>query len=175
MKSLLLLLVPFWVHAGNNWNVTLPGGGLQFQGVVVAEACRVDTGDKEMMVNMGRISSNRFHHLGEDVNPIPFDIHLKDCNTSVSDLVGVSFIGVSDGKNPDVLSIDEEPGMATGVGIALFDQNEEIIPINHPPLKWRKINSGDTTLNLVAKYRATSKEVTGGTVNAQLWFALTYQ
>ena len=78
---LLTFLLPIVAQAGNHWNVTLPGGGLRFQGVVVAEA----------------------------------------------------------------------------------------------PARWIRLNEGLTTLHFVAKYRATARQVTGGTANAQAWFALTYQ
>lgn len=48
------------------------GGNMQFQGVIIAEACRIEAGDKQMTVNMGQISSNRFHAVGEDSSPVPF-------------------------------------------------------------------------------------------------------
>lgn len=92
--------------AGNKWNTTLPGGNMQFQGVIIAETCRIEAGDKQMTVNMGQISSNRFHAVGEDSAPVPFVIHLRECSTVVSERVGVAFHGVADGKNPDVLSVE---------------------------------------------------------------------
>ncbi len=107
--------------AGNKWNTTLPGGNMQFQGVIIAETCRIEAGDKQMTVNMGQISSNRFHAAGEDSAPVPFVIHLRECSTVVSERVGVAFHGVADGKNPDVLSVGEGPGIATNIGVALFD------------------------------------------------------
>ena len=123
MKSgLLIFLLPPLALAGNQWNVTLPGGNMRFQGIIIAGSCRVEAGDRQMTVNMGQISSNRFHSAGEDANPIPFDIHLQECSTAVSERVGVAFHGVADGKNPDVLSVGEGPGIATGVGVALFDK-----------------------------------------------------
>ena len=50
-----------------------------------------------MTVNLGQISSNPFHAVGEDSNPIPFAIHLQDCSTAVSQHVGVTFHGVAHG------------------------------------------------------------------------------
>lgn len=114
MKSGLLLLLPPLALAGNQWNVTLPGGSMRFQGLIMASSCRVEAGDRQMTVNLGQISSNRFHDVGEDSNPIPFAIHLQDCSTAVSQHVGVAFHGVADGKNPDVLSVGEGPGIASG-------------------------------------------------------------
>lgn len=170
-----MFLFPPLALAGNHWNVTVAGGNMRFQGVIIAESCRVEAGDQQMTVNMGQISSNRFHSAGEDTNPVPFDIHLQDCSTAVSQHVGVSFRGVADGKNPDVLSVSEGPGIATGVGIALFDNEDQLIPLNSPPGAWRRLYTGPTTLHFVAKYRATGNQVTGGAANAQVWFSLTYQ
>jgi P pilus assembly protein, pilin FimA len=177
MKSglLTLLLLPSLALAENIWTVTLAGGDVRFQGEIIAEACRVETGDQQMIVNMGQISSNRFHSAGEDANPVPFDIHLQECNTAVSERVGITFHGIADGKNPDVLSVGEGPNIATGVSVALFDDEDRLIPINTPPRRWNRLYKGPTTIHLVAKYRATGNQVTGGLANANAWFALTYQ
>lgn len=128
--------------AGNKWNTTLPGGNMQFQGVIIAETCRIEAGDKQMTVNMGQISSNRFHAVGEDSAPVPFVIHLRECSTVVSERVGVAFHGVADGKNPDVLSVGEGPGIATNIGVALFDDEGNLVPINRPPANWKRLYSG---------------------------------
>lgn len=89
--------------------------------------------------------------------------------------MGVAFHGVADGKNPDVLSVGEGPGIASGIGIALFDSQGQQLPLNRPPDRWVPLYRGPTTLNFVAKYRATGRQVTGGAANAQAWFSLTYQ
>ncbi len=128
-SGLLIFLFPLLALAGNHWNAMLPGGNLRFQGVIIAESCRVEAGDQQMTINMGQISSNRFHSSGEDANPVPFDIHLQDCSTAVSQRVGVSFRGTADGKKPEVFSVGEGPGIATGVGIALFDKDNQLIPL----------------------------------------------
>lgn len=171
MKSglLILLLPPLAAHA------MLPGGVMHFKGIVIAESCRVEAGDRQMTVKMGQISSNRFHSAGEDNDPVPFDIHLQDCSTTVSQRVGVTFHGVADGKDPDVLSVGEGPGIATGIGVALFDKDGSLIPLNSPPSAWAHLYTGRTTLHFVAKYRSTGNYVTGGVANAQAWFSLTYQ
>ena len=113
--------------AGNKWNTTLPGGNMQFQGVIIAETCRIEAGDKQMTVNMGQISSNRFHAVGEDSAPVPFVIHLRECSTVVSERVGVAFHGVADGKNPDVLSVGEGPGIATNIGLMMKETSYRLI------------------------------------------------
>lgn len=172
---LLFLITSPVVLAGDRWNTTLPGGGMRFKGEIIAESCRVEVGDRQMTVNMGQVSSNRFHGVGSDTDPVTFQIHLQDCNTSVSQQVGVAFKGVADGKNPDVLSVTDGAGAALGVGVAIFDQQGNLIPLNSPPQSWTKLMAGPVLLDFVAKYRATNREVTGGVANAQVWFSLTYQ
>ena len=81
--------------------------------------------------------------------------------------MGVTFRGVGDGKNPDVLSVGEGPGIATGIGIALFDKENRLIPLNSPPDAWTRLYTGPTTLHFVAKYRATGHQVTGGAAIAE--------
>jgi fimbrial protein len=175
MKSgLLIFLLPSLALAGTPWNTALSGGNMRFQGIIIAESCRIEAGDRQMTVHMGKISSNRFHSAGEDITPVPFDIHLQECSTAVSQRVGVAFHGVADGKNPDVLSVGEGPGIATGVGVALFDKDDQLLPLNGPPAVWTGLYTGPATLHFVAKYRATGHPVTGGKANAQAWFSLTY-
>jgi type 1 fimbria pilin len=99
-----------------------------FSGEVIADACEVQAGDRTLTVSMGQVSSNRFHRVGEDTDPVPFHIQLLNCNTNVSRYVAIQFRGVGDGKQPDVLSIGEGPGIATNVGVALFDRQGCLFP-----------------------------------------------
>lgn len=174
-SGLLILMLPTLAMAGNQWDTLQPGGNMRFQGRVIAESCRVEAGDRQMTVRMGQISSNRFHSAGEDTHPVPFEIHLQECSTAVRQHVSVAFYGVADGKKPDVLSVGEGPGIATGIGIALFDKAGSLIPLNAPAGSWTPLQAGPTTLHFVAKYRSTGNQVTGGVANAQAWFSLTYQ
>ncbi len=171
---LTLLLGPLAI-AGNHWNAQLPGGLMRFQGELIAEACSVEARDRHLIVTMGQVSSNRFHWVGDEADPVPFDLHLQNCSTNVSRNVGVMFHGIADGKNPDVLSVGDGPGAATGVAVALFDGSGRFIPLNTAPQYWTALQEGPLILHFVAKYRATGQSVTGGLANAQAWFALTYQ
>ena len=177
MKTGLLavLLIPSLAMAETIRMSSMAGGGVRFNGVIIAESCRVETGDRHMIVDMGQVSSNRFHYAGEDISPVPFDIHLQDCTTAVSERVALTLHGIADETNPDVLSVAGSPDSAKGVSIALFDKEDRLIPLNSAPVHWTRLYKGPVTLNLVAKYRATSNRVIGGTANAHAWFALTYQ
>lgn len=169
-----MLLAPPIVMGGNHSNVILSGGQMKFQGKIIAEACSVETDSQDFTVEMGQVRSNQFHDVGMDVNPTPFDIHLRDCNTFVSQTVSIQFHGVADSKNPQVLSVGEGSGVAGDIGVALFDATNSLIAVNSSPRVVAVLQPGPVTLHFTAKYRAVGPDVTGGKANAQGWFALTY-
>ncbi|EEY3855679.1 TPA: S/F1C fimbrial minor subunit SfaD, partial [Escherichia coli] len=76
MAIMLFLLSPAAL-AGNHWHVMLPGGNMRFQGKIIAEACSLALSDRQMTVDMGQLSSNRFHAAGEYGDSVGFDIHLQ--------------------------------------------------------------------------------------------------
>jgi len=173
--GLLMFLLSPLALAVPHGEITESGGNMRFQGVIVAETCRVEAGDRQMMIHMGPINSNRFHPPFGDTDLVLFDVQLEDCTKMVRQHLGLSFSGVLDDKNPDVLSVGEGPGVATGVGVALFDTNNKLIPLNGSPSEWQQLYTGPSTLHFIAKYRATDNHVTQGATNAQAWFALTYE
>ena len=147
---------------------------MRFQGLIMASSCRVEAGDRQMTVNLGQISSNRFHDVGEDSNPIPFAIHLQDCSTGSQPACRVAFHGVADGKTPTCCRWAKARGSPADRHRAVR-QSGPAAALNRPPDRWVPLYRGPTTLNFVAKYRATGRQVTGGAANAQAWFSLTYQ
>ncbi|AHG21159.1 fimbrial protein [Chania multitudinisentens RB-25] len=169
---LTLLLGP---KAIADWNDRPLGGLMRFQGEVIAETCTVETKDQHLMVSMGHVTTDRFQLAGDEADPVLFDLHLQNCNPTVSRNVGVIFHGMADKNNPEMLSVGDEPGVATGVAVALFDNRGRFIPLNTAPRYWVPLQDGPLTLHFVAKYRATGQPVSDGLVNAQAWFALTYQ
>ncbi|HHR5902100.1 TPA: fimbrial protein [Providencia alcalifaciens] len=170
----LLLFSPF-LQAGNKWKVQLPGGGMRFQGEVIAEGCTVETSDQNLIVNMGQVRTNTFDNPGQDSAPTAFDIHLRECSDSVSDYISIAFKGVANERNPDIFSISDGPNTARGVGLAIFDSKNTLIPVNSAPRKVANLRNGDMTLHFVAKYRSTSEAIVVGKANAQALFSLTYE
>lgn len=171
----LTLLLGGRVIADNQWHDQLPGGLMRFQGEVIAETCSVETSDRNLTVSMGHITTDRFRLAGDEADPVPFDLHLQNCTAAVSRSVGVMFHGMADRNNPQVLSIGDGPGVASGVAVALFDERGRFVPLNTAPQYWIPLQDGPLTLHFFAKYRATGQPVNDGLANAQAWFALTYQ
>lgn len=172
---LLTLLLGPQAIAEDHWNEQFAGGLMRFQGELIAEACSVETRDRHLTVSMGHIATDRFQFAGDEADPVPFDLHLQNCNTSVSRNVGVMFHGMADRSNPQMLSVGEGPENATGVAVALFDERGRFIPLNTAPQYWVPVQDGPLILHFSAKYRATGQQVKDGLANTQAWFALTYQ
>lgn len=102
MAMMLFLLSPAAL-AGKPWYAIFPEGGVRFQGKVIAEACSLVLSNRQMTVDMGQLSNNLFHAAGEYGDLVGFDVRLQDCSAAVSQRVGVSFYGVSDSYEPDLL------------------------------------------------------------------------
>ena len=67
------------------------------------------------------------------------------------------------------LDVYKRQGIATNIGVALFDDEGNLVPINRPPANWKRLYSGSTSLHFIAKYRATGRRVTGGIANADVY------
>ncbi|WP_017891205.1 fimbrial protein [Serratia sp. S4] len=171
----LLIIAGGTAMAGNRHHVIIDGGRVHLRGVLTAAACSVSTESANQVIDMGPLSSNQFGDLGSYAPPIEFIIRLTECSTAVSNTVGITFFGVTDGKDPQVLKAGEGENAASGVGLALFDYKGDIILPNTAPLSWANLHEGENILRFMARYRATSRQVVGGNADASTWFALTYQ
>ncbi|EQA1667114.1 fimbrial protein [Enterobacter bugandensis] len=171
----LLLMASVDVLAGNRHHVVIDGGITHFRGVLTAEACTVSTDSRNQTINMGQLRSNQFSGVGSLASPVGFSIRLTECSKAVSDQVGVTFFGLTDGKDPHVFKVGGGLNAATGVGLALFDEQGNIIVPNIQPRVWSRLHEGDNSLRFHARYQATSREVVGGNADAFTWFGLTYQ
>lgn len=174
LALLMVASLPLCSIAGNHHVVTVYGGEVHFSGGVVSAACVVDTASASQTVEMGQVRSNAFSGVGTWSDPQSFTITLKDCDTRVSQQVGVAFNGVTDGKDPGVLAVTSGAGNAQGIGIGIFDHlGNQIIP-NTAPESFTALQDNTTALNFVAKYRSTSQHVSAGEADAETWFTLTY-
>lgn len=154
--------------------VILPGGTVHMTGSVIGGACAVSAESEDKKVLMGQVRSNQFKELGSWADPVAFSLELVNCDTTISQQVGMLFTGVSDGKDPLVFHAGEGPEMAKGVGIGLFDSAGSLIIPNSKARHLTLLNNGTVTVPLMAKYRATSRKVSGGDASAVVYFSLYY-
>lgn len=178
MKEKLLILLMGFTHtvlAVDDGKVILPGGMLQFQGEIFSGTCTVNDSDMFLTIPMGQISSNKFKQAGDVADAVVFDIKFSYCNKNVTRNMAVVFHGNSDVSNPDLLALDGRDSTAKGIAIALYDKDGKFIPLNTGQIPVRPKADGPYTLHLVAKYRSTQNNVSGGYANAQAWFTLVYE
>ncbi len=114
----------------------------------MASSCRVEAGDRQMTVNLGQISGNRFHDVGKALARSLSRFIYRIAVPQSASMWGWHFTAWLLCKNPDVLSVGEGPGIASGIGIALFDSQGQQLPLNRPPDRWVPLYRGPTTLNL---------------------------
>lgn len=167
--------LPSWAVAGNRTYVNIHGGDVHFYGQVVNAACSVTADTANQVVQMSQVRSSDFKTLGSWVDPVPFQIKLEDCNTNISNTVGVFFTGQSDGKDPQVFQTGSGASASKGVGLGIFDAKGNLLVPGTTPPWFAPLQEGNTTLSYMAKYRSTDRMVKAGDASTQVWFNVVYQ
>ncbi|WP_253296548.1 fimbrial protein [Serratia ureilytica] len=163
------------VFAGNHRPAVIDGGIMHMRGAITAPACIASTRSNAQIIDLGEFRSNQFNGVGTFASPVPFYIHLARCNAAVRERVAITFLGVSDSKDPLILRTGQGNNVATGIGLAIFNNAGDIVQPNMKPDSGVYLNSSEMALRFVARYRATSLQVTGGNADAWTWFSLSYQ
>lgn len=140
-------------------------------GTLVNGACTLSPEDSEIDVNMRRWSPGSAE-AGTRGSAVPFVIHLTDCDPTVAATVTVTFSGIPDDHNPAILALDSS-SVASGVAIALSDQNSRDIPLTTPTYLWRLV-AGANDIPLQAQVEVVRQPVVPGNFSATLNFELSY-
>lgn len=150
-------------------------GTVNITGIIQNVTCTVAQDSTNKEVSLGDISSNQLTEIGDVSAPVQFTLDLQNCS-SVTKGVALTFSGTMDGINPDLLAISSNTGAATGVGIAIKDNQSTLIPVGSPSHEYAiDPTQSDNLLVFYAQYMATSTGVTAGTANGTATFSLTYQ
>lgn len=175
MNSILkfLLIILFFNHS-----ISFSADGeINFIGSIIPTACSVDTNSINKVVNMGKISVASFNHKNSVAAATPFRITLSNCPTDYKK-IQFKFDGKSDNANPTLLGLSPNTTStpATGIAIALYEENSvRRIPLNGGS-QFKEVTSSKTVeMNFVAKYIATSEQVTPGSADALAHFSIIYQ
>jgi major type 1 subunit fimbrin (pilin) len=168
--SALLLSSQTWAYDGTI-NVT---------GNIVDGSCDISTDTQTINVSLGSVQAASFANKGDVSNPVPFDILLKNCSSSVHE-AQIMFIGKSVPNASQLLQLTQEAGVAENVGIRIRQPdwgdftNYVSIPLNMKLVAESALEAGDNTLTYSLQYEATATPVTVGTGNAVMYFDLYYQ
>lgn len=169
----LFFSISFTTYSMERNKVFLNDGIVYFRGGIVEPACSVSPESENQVVDLGVISSNQFNGVGSHSIKIPFFIKLMNCNKNMADKVSVYILGDVDNKDKRLFNITEKQNSALGVGVALFNAEDEIIIPNNIN-KYKFIEENELKLEFKASYLATRKTVIGGKADSVVWFVFNY-
>ncbi|WP_369064293.1 type 1 fimbrial major subunit FimA [Enterobacter sp. MALB-1] len=166
-------------HAADD-TVSVTGGNVHFRGSLVDAACSVSADSANQTVELGQYTLHHFKNVGDTGSPIPFEIKLEDCDTTVSGTAAVAFSGTADDANKELLSIDTSVNgntdAASGVGIRITDSTSAaVVPDGSSFSTPTTLIDGENTLKFHAQYVSTSATPTAGQANADATFIMQYQ
>ncbi|PRD13702.1 fimbrial protein [Pantoea coffeiphila] len=141
----------------------LIGGDLRFTGKVVALPCDVAPGDEKVPVDFKQIALKDLVN-DRTTKPIPFTIHLLNCNAVVFESVTISFSGNESPKLPNRLMITPEGAgdmSAIGVGLQLKDGSPVTLKQASPAVA---LSQGSMSLDFFAFVEADTEEIKSGNV-----------
>ena len=158
--------------------VIVDGGQVHIRGELVNGGGAVASDSQHMRVEMGQYRTNSFSGVGSfsTVN-VPFAIRLVDCSMDVSRSVGIQFQGVTPAEDPQVFIATSRVGEApvnSGVGLALFDEQQRQIIPNTAPTSTLPLETSELAFHFSARYRAISEHLVPGNIQSDVWFTLIY-
>lgn len=166
----LICAMPAFAHT-----VILESGNLHLRGQLVNGACAVNSESQDLRVQMGQYRTNVFSGAGSFApTSIPFALRLTDCSSEVYSHVGIAFSGVTPAEDPQVFLARSDTAATSGIGLALFDEEQRQIIPNSLPLHYAPILTKEMTFHFTARYRAISENMTPGSIHSDVWFTLVY-
>lgn len=148
-------------------------GTLNFTGSVTDTACTVTPASATQTVALGQVNSKTLATAGASAGATTFSITVSSCPAAAVS-AKVKFGGAVNAANPALLALTPGGGVATGVGIGLYESdNTTLITLGSESASKALSSTVPTTLNYIAKYVATGTAV-AGTANATSDFTIIY-
>lgn len=118
---------------------------MRFHGALVAEPCSIRPGDEAITIMFDTIIDKYIYSRQRTIGK-PFNIHLIDCDITLSNIVKVRFTGDNNLKLPGLLAVSD-PYMGIGIGIETL--NGDLLPLNKFSDD-KILNTGNNTISLQA-------------------------
>ena len=123
------MLCGFLVYAFNSIEASaLDVDNLYFHGTLVAEACTINPGDKDIKVEFDPVTAKSFYSNSRTESKT-FFIKLSGCDSKISSGVKISFSGSESGKLPGLLAIDPS-SQASGIAIGFETKDGQPLKLN---------------------------------------------
>lgn len=159
-------------------------GDVTFNGKIIASACTLNgvnnTGNKTgTIVKLPDVNVQAFNSTSLLAGMTPFTLELKNCNTATLKNARVHFEGPQAQNDPDILENTVTTGGASGVGIAIFeDDGTSKVSVKSGVYSAKQaIQDGDNTLKFKVAYKATEtiSMIGDGDVSAKAIFDIAYE
>lgn len=143
--------------------------------IIIQRTRILNAAAREAEAQMGQYRTNVFSGTGSFApTSIPFALRLTDCSSEVYSHVGIAFSGVTPAEDPQVFLARSDTAATSGIGLALFDEEQRQIIPNSLPLHYAPILTQEMTFHFTARYRAISENMTPGSIHSDVWFTLVY-
>lgn len=153
-------------------SIFIPANGV----TIVTPSCTVDTGSRNILVQLGRASMKNFTGVGSTAGTRPFNIQLN-CSAGVA-AANTVFLRMDATADPSgqqgVLQVAQGAGVASGVGIQVLDRNSVGVKFGEDALVGPS-KDGSYVLPYTARYIQTAPNVTAGPANGVATFTLNYK
>lgn len=151
---------------------------LNVKGTISNNGCMVSADSQMLNVVFGNVAQKQFYAKDVAFAKLQFVIKLEHCGSETTG-VKVTFEGPPHPDNPDLLALNETPGLdfATGLGIEILDATGIKLPIGIQIPSTLPIDAAPGAVNelvFYAQYRSTGP-VTLGIADAISTFVLEYQ
>ncbi|MDF3829727.1 MULTISPECIES: chaperone-usher fimbrial major subunit [unclassified Pseudocitrobacter] len=164
-------------------------GVVHFVGEIVDSTCEVTSDTADQTVPLGKVNKTAFSGVGSVASPQEFSIKLINCPATYTK-AAVRFDGTEAPGGDGDLKVGTPitaaaPGDYTGTGPAIVAEGVGIRIFNRASNSQVKLYSdsdytpidaaGTAEMKFIARYIATSANVTPGTANADSQFTIEYQ
>lgn len=149
------------------------GGVINFTGKITLVSCDITPASKNKTVDLGAWAKNYFDEHNE-TTPREFKINVENCPPAV-EKVAVLFDGTKDQSNDTLLQVTPGDGMASGVGVKLYDSNRStVIKPGTVSETTTPDDDGNAELTFYAALSKDGSEVAAGDVNSVSNFLMVY-
>lgn len=148
-------------------------GTINFKGNVISNPCTVSTASKNLDVQLGKIGTTAFPTAGSLSAAQKFTLVLTGCPTIVTS-AKVRFDGTQVAGDSSVLAITTGTGKATGVGIKIYDKDDNQVNLYQDTATY-PLTTASNNLDFKARYVSLTTAVTAGAADGATQFTIIYQ
>jgi type 1 fimbria pilin len=153
-------------------SVFVPANGV----TIVTPSCTVDTGSRNIAVQLGKVAKSSFTGIGSTAGARLFNIQLNcSAGSGNNNTVYLRMDATPDPSGQQgVLQVSQTAGAATGVGIQVLDKASAPVKFGEDALVGAS-KDGSYILPYTARYYQTAPNVTSGQANGVATFTINYK